>query len=171
MPSPQVIRDKVTLLEGQLARAQTDINPEQYEEIKAAFLHFDKSGDGMLNQVEFSAALRAMDFELAEQEEESTFLRLAGGKAAPGEETRLGLEGFTTYILQQYKDKDTKEELLAAFNVVSGGKETLTPDELKAFVPEAETAFLLGESGLKPSGGGYEFATWTAAAYGRGAEE
>ena len=38
----KLARDKVNFLEGQLARAQADITPEQHAELKEAFEHFDK---------------------------------------------------------------------------------------------------------------------------------
>merc|ERR1719345_29617 len=44
------LRDKITQLESQITRAQADIAPEQYVEIKSNFSHFDKSGDGTLTK-------------------------------------------------------------------------------------------------------------------------
>lgn len=42
----RLVQDRRMLVEGQLARAQTDITPEQHAELKEAFGHFDHSGDG-----------------------------------------------------------------------------------------------------------------------------
>ena len=57
----QQIRDKMTFVEAQLARAQADITPEQHAELKASFEHFDKDKSGMLNKDEFTAAIRSLD--------------------------------------------------------------------------------------------------------------
>ena len=62
----KLVRDFSNLVEGQLARAVASITPEQHAELREAFVHFDKSGDNMLNEVEFTAAMKSLDFEGAE---------------------------------------------------------------------------------------------------------
>ena len=64
-----LLRDKQSFLEAQLTRAQADISPEQYEEIKTNFAYFDKTGDGTLNKDEFAAVLKSLDLELTPEEE------------------------------------------------------------------------------------------------------
>ena len=122
LPSPsaaprQVLRDKRSFVEGQLARAQAEITSEQHEEIKKVFYHFDKTKDGLLNQLEFAAAIKAMDFEIGDHEQQPTFLRFAkeGQRAEEPAAMTIDLSGFTTFVLQQYKDNDTKDTLFAAF--------------------------------------------------------
>jgi len=141
----KVIRDKATIVEGQLARAEAQITPEQYEEIRKAFEHFDKSGDHLLNAAEFSAALRSLDFELSEEAEASTFNKYAVQKSE--DEMAISLESFTTFFLQQFKEKDTADELISAFKTVAGGKDFVQEKELREFLPEAEAGYLLGRLG------------------------
>ena len=160
----KVLRDKRSFVEGQLARAQAEITPEQYEEIRKVFTHFDKSGDGLLNKLEFTAAIKAMDFELTEDEETVAFERLA--KPAGDENLAMDLNAFTTFILQQYKDKDTKDTLLAAFQTVAGGKEVLTAADIRACIPEAEADYLLSQLNLRDGDHGLEYAPFAAIVYG-----
>jgi len=143
----KVIRDKISFIEGQLARAEAHITPEQYEEIKTTFEHFDHSQDGHLNMAEFLAATRALDFELSEAEEEATFNKYATA-AGSDEQPALTLESFTTFFLEQYKSRDTFDDLLQAFKTLSGGKEAVKGADVKAFVPEAECAYLLEKLGM-----------------------
>ena len=58
-----------------------------------------------------------MDFEIADHEQQPTFLRFAkeGQRAEEPAAMTIDLSGFTTFVLQQYKDNDTKDTLFAAF--------------------------------------------------------
>lgn len=161
----KMLRDKRSFVEGQLARAQAEITPEQYEEIRKVFTHFDKSGDGLLNRLEFTAAIKAMDFELTADDEDVAFERLGkplGVESAPA----MNLEAFTTFILQQYKDKDTKDTLLAAFLTVAGGKEVLTAADIRACIPAAEADYLLSQLNLRDGDHGLEYGPFAATVYG-----
>lgn len=100
------VRDVINFIEGQLARALASITPEQKAELEEAFKHFDKSQDGKLNQVEFSAAMKSMDFEGVEAE----FPKYSDCKSTNAEgftEMAISFDSFLTIVLQQYKDKDT----------------------------------------------------------------
>lgn len=161
----KVLRDKRSFVEGQLARAQAAITPQQYEEIRKVFTHFDKSGDGQLNRLEFTAAIKAMDFELTTDDENVAFERLGKPLGAEGA-MAMNLEAFTTFILQQYKDKDTKDTLLAAFQTVAGGKETLTAADVRACIPANEAEYLLAQLNLRDGEHGLEYGPFAAKVYG-----
>ncbi|EOD36373.1 hypothetical protein EMIHUDRAFT_455078 [Emiliania huxleyi CCMP1516] len=164
----KVLRDKRSFVEGQLARAQAEITSEQYEEIKKVFYHFDKSKDGLLNQLEFAAAIKAMDFEIADHEQEPTFLRFAkeGQRAEEPAAMTIDLSGFTTFVLQQYKDNDTKDTLFAAFETVANGKDTLSAEDIRAAIPQEEADYLLSQLELKDGDHGLEYKKFTEAIYG-----
>ena len=55
------VRDKQSLIQGQLDRATYTVSPAQQAELESAFAHFDKTGDRKLNKVQFSAAVESMD--------------------------------------------------------------------------------------------------------------
>ena len=162
----QLIRDKMTFVEAQLARAQADITPEQHAELKASFEHFDKDKSGMLNKDEFTAAIRSLDFELTEAEEAATFEKFAEEQKV-GDETLhlIAFQGFTTFVLQQYKDNDTQEALVGAFNAVAGGKDVVLAAELNACMKPPDAAFLLDRLEVKDDFG-LDYKTFAAGVYG-----
>ena len=132
-----LVRDKQTFLEAQLTRAQADISPEQYAEIKTNFSHFDSNGNGTLTKDEFKAVLKSLDLELTPEEEDKTFTKFADGDAG------ISFESFTTFMLQQLKAKDTVDALLDAFATVAGGREYITAEDLHSCLGPDEAKFLL----------------------------
>jgi actinin alpha len=135
-----LLRDKQSFIEAQITRAQADISPEQYAEIKTNFKHFDTHTDGFLNKDEFGAVLKSLDLELTPEEEEKTFAKFAKDE---GGKTGINLESFTTFMLQQLKAKDTVDALLDAFATVAGGRDYITAEDLHSALPPEEAKFLL----------------------------
>uniref|UniRef100_A0A7S0LN62 Calmodulin n=1 Tax=Coccolithus braarudii TaxID=221442 RepID=A0A7S0LN62_9EUKA len=160
----KVIRDKHSFIEAQLAQAQLQISPEQYDEIKKAHTHFDKSKNGSLQELEFNGALRAMGFEMSEEEEQAQFVKFS----APDEagEPCLTLDGFVSLVLQQFKASDTMDALISAFKTVAGGKDFIMADDLKACVPESETNYLLSNLELREDVG-LNYTSFSADVYGK----
>ena len=136
------LRDKITLLEAQITRAQADISPEQMAEVKKNFLQFDKSGDGTLIAAEFGAVLKNLDLELTPEEEEQQFTKFAA-KHGSNDFISVDLSSFTTFMLQQFKAKDTVEALLEAFSLVAGGRDYIQAEDLHACLDKDTAAFLL----------------------------
>merc|ERR1719345_289883 len=136
------LRDKITLLEAQITRAQADISPEQMAEVKKNFLQFDKSGDGTLIAAEFGAVLKNLDLELTPEEEEQQFTKFAA-KHGSNDFISIDLSSFTTFMLQQFKAKDTVEALLEAFSLVAGGRDYIQAEDLHACLDKDTAAFLL----------------------------
>jgi len=136
------LRDKITQLESQITRAQADIAPEQYVEIKSNFSHFDKSGDGTLTKEEFGAVLKSLDLELSPEEEERMFGKF-GAKHGDNDFVSVDLPSFTTFMLQQLKAKDTVEALLEAFSCVAGGRDYITAEDLRSCLDNDTATFLL----------------------------
>uniref|UniRef100_A0A7S0JEU1 Calmodulin n=1 Tax=Calcidiscus leptoporus TaxID=127549 RepID=A0A7S0JEU1_9EUKA len=161
----KVIRDKHTFLVSMISQAQVQVSAEQYEEIKKAHAHFDKSGNGSLNALEFNGAMRAMGFEMGEEEEKLAFERFAVC-AEDGAEPSLTLDAFVDLVLAQFKESDTMEALIDAFKVVAGSKDYVMADDLKACIPESETQYLL--SNLEPRDDvGLDFLPFSAFVYGK----
>ena len=78
----------------------------------------------------------------------------------------IDLSGFTTFVLQQYKDNDTKDTLFAAFETVANGKDTLSAEDIRAAIPQEEADYLLSQLELKDGDHGLEYKKFTEAIYG-----
>jgi Ca2+-binding EF-hand superfamily protein len=172
----RLVRDFSNLVEGQLARAVASITPEQHAELKAAFEHFDKSQDGKLNEVEFTAAMKSLDFTGAEAAFEKyadtthTVTRDEDDEG-PTEERCMSFDVFLTIVLQQYKDKDTMDGLVGAFRTLSNGKETLGPEVLTyregdtTSLKESDIEFLKRKLDTGAEGG-FDFTPFSYSVYG-----
>merc|ERR1719424_608048 len=117
----KLVRDAISLVEGQLARAVATITPEQHEELKAAFEHFDKTKDGQLNQVEFAAAMKSLDLDNADDlfEKYKDNSHEIEGDDGPITEETISFDAFLTIVLSTYKTKDTPDGLIAAFRTLA----------------------------------------------------
>jgi len=159
----KLVRDKVNLIEGQLARAQATITPEQHAELEAAFKHFDKNKNNSLNQLEFAAAMKSLAF--PEDEMASLFSKYAEPGATGDDDATINFEAFVTIVLQQYKDKDTLDGLLAAFDVLANGKETLPPEAISQSLKPEHADYLKGKMTLSDDGG-YDYHEFAESVYG-----
>jgi len=158
----KLVQDKMNFTQGQLARAQADITPEQHAELQEAFEHFDKSGDNMLNKLEYMAAMKSLDFE--DESVTAEFAKFAKTSVEHGE-PGIPFDAFVTIVLQQYKDKDTLDGLLAAFRTLANGKDTLPPDALVSSLKPADAQFL--QAKLAPADdGGFDFVDFSKTVYG-----
>ena len=166
----KLVRDAINLVEGQLARATASISPGQHAELKEAFTHFDKTGDGVLNKLEYVAAMKSLDFEgEATDAEFVKFAKAVTGKGWDGEdkiEKCIDFDAFLTIVLQQYKSKDTVDGLLAAFRALTNGKDAVQPDELQKSLKPADAEFLT--SRLTAGADGLDFVPFSKAVYGDG---
>jgi len=166
----KMVRDAINFVEGQLARAQASITPAQHNELQEAFKHFDKTEDGTLNKLEYGAAMKSLDFEGAHIETEfAKFAKekdVTGYDGLPTVEKCIDFDAFMTVVLQQYKDKDTMEGLLAAFRTLANGKEVIQPDDLKGALKPPDAAFLVER--LPAATDGLDFAPFAKQVYGDG---
>jgi len=138
----QLVHDKQMFVESQLSAADVELSPEQKAEAGRAFHHFDKSGDGFLNEDEFTAAIKSMDFENPDSEMHEFF---EANSRAEGEKTIIDIDAFTRFLGQQYKSKDTMDGLVEAFKIVSNGKDAVAPEQVSEILPEGEASFLLSK--------------------------
>jgi len=162
----KMVRDKQSLIQGQLDRATYTVSPAQHAELESAFAHFDKTGDRKLNKVEFGAAVKSMDFEGDLEEEFGKYVDTTGTNAETGaaEET-ISFDNFLNLMLAQFKDKDTNEGLVTAFRTLANGKETLPTEELEKWMTKpAELSYL--QRAFTQVGDGYDYPFFCKAIYG-----
>ena len=166
----KLVRDAMNLVEGQLARAQASISPEQHAELAEAFKHFDKTNDGHLNILEFGAAMKSLDFDAETTDAEFVkFAKPEQVKGADGEEKTedcIDFDAFLTIVLQQYKSKDTMDGLIAAFKSLSNGKDVVQPRDLTETLKKPDAEFL--QARLVAGAEGLDYVPFSQAVYGQG---
>jgi len=75
--------------------------------------------------------LKNLDLDLTPEEEEQQFTKFATNHGS-NDFLSIDLASFTTFMLQQFKAKDTVEALLEAFSLVAGGRDYITSEDLHA---------------------------------------
>jgi len=61
------------------------------------------------------------------------------------------------------KDKDTSDEILAAFRVLTDGRDFITEAELRSSMDREKAEALLGQ--MPKHANGYDYVKWTRSAY------
>lgn len=76
----------------------------------------------------------------------------------------MTFEEFIAFMKKRHQDSDTKDEILSAFREVTGGKPTITPDQLASILPPDQAASL-AQKMPKASDGTLDFSKWTDYAF------
>jgi len=127
------------------ARNQTGITPEEYADIKESFEHFDKDNDGKLNALDFFGVLKFLGEEATEDSAKQLLERLDSDN-----DGLLNFEEYKGYIVSKKSDKDTLENYVEAFNIIAGGKEFVTEDDLRrSGMPPERIGYLLSVMGVR----------------------
>jgi Ca2+-binding EF-hand superfamily protein len=152
----------IDLLENQAsAREQADVSAEQVNEFKETFKHFDQDHDEKLSRLEFKSCLSglgvvALDFEGSDKRFESIFAKVANGG------THVDFQQFLSYMIDITKDEGSPEQIRESFNVLAGGKDFITENDMKVGQMSAEQIAFL-KSVLPPKAGiegGYDYSDY-----------
>lgn len=158
------IQEKRTLLEKEiLAQQHSQVPPEQLNEIKECFTQFDKDAKGHLIIYELKACLSALGESISEEGLDLVIKQYGDA------EGRVDLANFTNFMVARLADADNENQILASFNVLSGGRDFVTEEQLRiAFPQDAEAlAYLLQNIPRHAESGGYDFAAFVRNAYSR----
>jgi len=162
-----LFQKKIDFLENQIAAAQQeDISPEQIKEFKETFSHFDQDNDEKLSRLEFKSCLSGLgvvelDFEGGDKRFESIFNKVSGGAE------EISFDQFTDYMVSITKDETSPEQIQDSFEVLAGGKDHITENDMKVGQMSAEQIEFL-KSQMPPKEGiegGYDFRTWLASKF------
>merc|ERR1712137_1466343 len=105
----------VDLLNNQIQASKTeDISPEQVEEFKETFKHFDQDQDEELSKLEFKSCLSGLGV------------------------VELDFQKFLKYMISITKDEESPEQIEDSFNVLAGGKDHVTENDMKVGQLSAE---------------------------------
>merc|ERR1711862_486106 len=122
-------KKNVDLLQNQIQASQTeDISPEQVEELKETFKHFDQDKDDQLSKLEFKSlsglGVVELDFEGGDKRFESIFSKVT-------DTDMVDFQKFLKYMISITKDEESPEQIEDSFNVLAGGKDHVTVNDMK----------------------------------------
>jgi len=154
---------KLSFVESTLQAQKSDssVSPEQLQEFKDSYDHFDSDKDGKLSRLEFKSLLSSLgiidiDFEGDNKEFEEIFQKIGGG----GEHVEF--DQFVEYMVKITADTASADQLMSSFSTIAAGKDYLTLNDLKAAqVDQGQIDYL--SSVLPPKEGvegGYDFKAW-----------
>jgi len=137
-----------------VTKSNVGISDEQMAEFKAAFAHFDSNNNGILNAVEFRAALMAVNVPFRDDD---AFNRVFN--KCRGDNDGVDLDQYIEFMTDLTADKDTAAQVKESFATLAGGNmSAITDAQLAMFTPE-DKAFII-ENAPQNEDGSYDFATF-----------
>ncbi|XP_073316964.1 caltractin-like [Primulina huaijiensis] len=98
-------------------RRHHGLNQQKRQEIKEAFELFDTDGSGTIDAKELNVAMRALGFEMSEEEINGMIAEVdKDGSGA------IDFDEFCHMMTAKFGERDTKEELMKAFNIIDQDK-------------------------------------------------
>jgi len=132
------IKAQQALLEQQKNSAKYSLPPEQVKEFVDLFNQFDKDKCGALNWFQFKAVLQA----LGEDVSDESVKKVIAETDTDGNGT-ISCDEFIEYMTKRLNDtSDSKEDIMAAFNDISNGRDFVTINELSAAVTPEQLEYI-----------------------------
>ncbi|CAK9101052.1 unnamed protein product [Durusdinium trenchii] len=117
------------------ARQRTELKDEQKAEIKEAFDLFDTDGTGTIEAKELKVALRALGFEPKKEELKKLVSDLDKSGSSHGQ-GMLDFNEFLEIMTAKMSEKDSKEQIVKAFQLFKGPTGKISFEDLKAVARE-----------------------------------
>jgi Ca2+-binding EF-hand superfamily protein len=161
----KAFQKKVIYLESEIAAASENRNvtPQQMQEFKESFNHFDSQKAGKLSRLDFKSCLSGLgvvelDFEGGNAVFESIFKRVSEGAET------VSFDQFVDYMISITVDSVSKQQLSDSFEVIAGGKDHITVNDMKVAQLTADQIQYL--TSVMPAHGSiadaYNFRAWLA---------
>jgi len=145
-----LLKDKMRMLESQIAaKKMAEITPEQLQEFKVTFAHFDIDGDNKLSIHEFRAGCAGLGIDMSEDELKTVADELNLTDAF------VHFEHFAQFMVSRTQIRDTFEEVLASFITLSGNKDFMSDEVIKTTFREHVQEYILQNMPKTPSGRDY----------------
>jgi len=142
-----------------LQKKNADVTPEQLEEFKQTFRHFDKDHSGFLNRHEFKACLQTLGDDTSDSELDKIINTI-------GKDGKIGFEAFTKFMVDRNKDSTTSDEILESFKSLANDKDFVTADDLRKVMSNDHVAFLLARMPQYESvPNAYDYKKWIQKVY------
>jgi len=138
-----------------MARQQSSIPAEKYEEFREAFFTFDVDKDRLLSRLELKSALSALgvidiDFDGSDKKFETIFKNLA-------EEGAVKFDAFANFMAERVAEKIDANHLNESFNVISNGKHYVTIEDLRRSGINQDTIDFIASNVPQTPEGGYDY--------------
>eukprot|EP01119_Soliformovum_irregulare_P006735 TRINITY_DN19167_c0_g1_i1.p1 TRINITY_DN19167_c0_g1~~TRINITY_DN19167_c0_g1_i1.p1 ORF type:complete len:1535 (+),score=670.97 TRINITY_DN19167_c0_g1_i1:168-4772(+) len=141
-----------------ITKKNADVTPEQLNEFKEVYNHFDKDGDSRLNKLELKACLAALGDDIADSELDRVYAEL------DPEGQGINFERFTAYMQKRNRDNDSAEEILGSFKSIANDKDFVTEEDLRRVMPNDKVEFLV-KAMPKYQELGYDYQAWVKQQY------
>jgi len=100
------------------------VTPEQFKEIEDNFKQFDKNHNGILERKEFKACLYSLGEEKTNSEVDALLKEYGDSKQVP-------YEGYKSFMVNQLGVSDSKNDILAGFDLINRGASFSTVEKLE----------------------------------------
>jgi len=142
-----------------LQKKNADVTPEQLEEFKQTFKHFDKDHSGFLNRHEFKACLQTLGDDTSDNELDKIMNTI-------GKDGKISFESFTKFMVDRNKDSTSSDEILESFKSLANDKDFVTPEDLRKVMTNDHVEFLLARMPPYESvPNGYDYKKWVQKVY------
>jgi Ca2+-binding EF-hand superfamily protein len=124
-----------------------------------SLFHFS---DGSLDKLEFKAALSAMSIPVKDDAALQALLDKVAGSGA----TKVSREQYVAFVTELNTDKDTPEQIVAAFRTLADDKDTIVVDQLR--VPplsQEDVEYLASEMQKNEESGGLDYQAFVKSAF------
>lgn len=125
------LKAKQSLLEKEiLSKKHSAASPEQIEEFKEVFRHFDKNGTNKLSKLEFKSCLQSLGEDPTDDDMER-LLQSIGTKQDGDEKLAVEFDAFVEYMIKATSDTTTQNEITQAFKDLAHDKDFVTVTDLQ----------------------------------------
>jgi len=138
-----------------LAKKHSQATPEQIDEFKEVFRHFDKDNKGFLNKLQFKSCLQSLGEDPTDDDIARLLKELGNGE-------KLQFDAFVGHMIKLSSDSNSKDQIIASFMDLCDGRPSVTEQELRIAMPADKVAYLISVM-PKNSEGNYDYRAWVNA--------
>ena len=166
--SESSLKARQSLLEKEiLSKIHSQATPEQIEEFKEVFKHFDKNNSNKLSKLEFKSCLQSLGEDPTDEDMEKLIQKI-GTKLEEGKRA-VEFNAFLDYMINVTSDVMTNSEILQAFKDLAHDKEFITEADLqRGGISADRVAYLIANMKPYPGvPGGFDYVHWASDAFNR----
>lgn len=138
------IKRNINEMENQIViRDAKGITPEQLQEYRSSFNHFDKDSSGFLDRNEFRACLLSLGYNLSTDPTNDPVYDGIVANVDPNNTGYVTFEAFLDFMTEQTVDKDTADQVMSSFKILAGDKPYITAEDLRRELPPEQAEYCI----------------------------